>query len=164
MRKLREETIYSGPHSKDVQELEPHQVPWRPDTKLLAIHYLIKSPTQQKQLGCLNGVTGFWPFWAAWWWAFLAHSKASVCSGLSAVLGHLCLSIRYNIGSRDLKKSLGRVVTEQLLGVHRMSNASFSKELCTPGAAGWGGLRTGQSSLSSPLFLRRGLSGQVNYG
>lgn len=103
VRRLREQTIYSRPQGKDVMELEPHQVPLTPDTKLLPTHCLLKSSTQQKQLmGCLNRVTGYRTFWAALWWEFLAPSKVSYCSGLSAVLGYLYLSIRYNVGNRDL--------------------------------------------------------------
>lgn len=158
VRRLREQTIYSRPHGKDVMEVEPHQFPLTPDTKLLPTHCLLKSSTQQKQLiGCLNGVTGFRTFWAALWWEFLAPSKASICSGLSAVLRYLYLSIRYNVGNRDLTYS-GHVVIEQLLGVHRMSNASFSKEFCPlprelqPREAS--GL---DNLLSSHLFLRGGL-------
>lgn len=62
VRKLRGQTIYSGPHNKDVLEL--NQVPLTPDTKLSQKTLTVsKSSTQQKQLmGCMNGVTGFWPF------------------------------------------------------------------------------------------------------
>lgn len=42
VRRLREQTIYSRPHGKDVMELEPHQVPLTPDTKLLPTHCPLK--------------------------------------------------------------------------------------------------------------------------
>lgn len=92
----------------------------------------------------------------------LAHSKASICPGLSVVLEHLYLSICYNLGSWDPTEILRTCVCRTASQVHWVSGAAFCKGFCPPGDCSLQRPQDWGSSLSSHLFPRGVLNPQVS--